>query len=343
MTASSPEPGYLALFASGELRRRAERLTARLAACDLCPRLCGVDRRRQVGACGVGAAARLAVAIVHRGEEPPISGTRGAGALFVGGCNLRCSYCQNAQISQDPHHALAPAVSAAELAEAMLRLQAAGAHNIDWVSPTHVLPQLVAALELAAARGLRLPLVYNTNGYERVETLRELAGIVDLYLPDFKYWSARAGEKASGVPDYPARAAAAIAEMARQVGPLQCGSDGVARKGLIVRHLVLPGGVSGTPHVLRFVAEALPPGVAVSLMAQYEPLHRAADWPVLSRRLSTAEYERALAALDACGLDTGWVQDLAASPEHYRPDFRLDRPFHDPTVPPRVDRFAPPG
>jgi putative pyruvate formate lyase activating enzyme len=324
-----PRPRYLELLASGELDERVRALRALLGPCRVCPRACGVDRLADDagGRCGSGRRARLASACAHRGEEPVISGTRGAGTLFFAGCNLRCVYCQNHEISQPGRLPTWPLVEPAELADAMLRLQAEGVHNIELVSPSHVVPQAIAALALAAARGLVLPLVYNSNGFEGAEALRLLDGVVDVYLPDLKYGDDALAARYSGVTGYLAHALPALREMKRQVGDLAPGEDGVARRGLLVRHLVLPSDLAATRTVLRLIAAELGPGTHVSVMAQYYPTHRAPRVPLLSRPLRPREYERVLEWLEAAGLEHGYAQELEAE-SCYRPDFGRDgHPF----------------
>jgi putative pyruvate formate lyase activating enzyme len=317
-----PRPRYLALAATGALDERVRALRELLRPCRVCPRACGGDRLADdaSGRCGTGRQARLASACAHRGEEPVISGTRGAGTLFFAGCNLRCLFCQNHEISQPGRAPRWPLVDAAALADAMLALQAAGVHNIELVSPSHVVPQAVEALALAAARGLALPLVYNSNGYEGAAALRLLDGVVDLYLPDLKYGDDTLAARYSGVTGYLEHALPALREMKRQVGDLVEDEDGVARRGLLVRHLVLPSDLAATRTTLRLIASELGRGTHVSLMAQYYPTHRAPRVPLLSRALRPREYERVLEWLDEAGLEHGYVQELEAE-SSYRPDF----------------------
>jgi putative pyruvate formate lyase activating enzyme len=322
---SAHRPGYLALHDSGELAQRAARMRELLDPCTLCPRRCGVHRLAgEVGICGAGAQAAVAQACHHRGEEPSISGSRGSGTIFFAGCNLHCVYCQNHQISLciDP----STAQGARSLADTMLSLQDRGVHNINLVTPSHVVPQILAALDLAAGRGLHLPLVYNTAAYERLAVIRELRGVVDVYLPDLKYGDDRPAVRLSmplALPlatDYVAYSQRAVREMARQVGRLRVDDEGVAWRGLIVRHLVLPDDLAATGSVLRFIAEELGPDTAISLMAQYRPPPELALPPSLARPLRPAEYERATALLEELGLQEGWVQALVAT-ETYVPDF----------------------
>ncbi len=319
-------PGAAALPAE-ELATRVRDLHARLAACDLCPHRCGCDRLAgAVGCCRTGALAHIATVCDHHGEEPVLSGTRGSGTVFAAGCNLRCVFCQNHQISQADLAAF-PAYTTEALADAFMQLARRGCHNLNWVSPTHVAPQLVAALALAIARGMRLPVVYNTNGYDSLPLLRLLDGIVDIYLPDLKYADGEVAGTLSGAADYPGAALAAIGEMYRQVGELQLDDDGMARRGVIVRHLVLPRNLSGTRVVLRRLAREVSPTITVSLMAQYYPTHHAAAIPALTRTITVDEYEDALDAFAEAELENGWTQEPCEAAAHYRPDFDETHPF----------------
>lgn len=303
------QPGYIALHRAGELHARVQAAMQRLAACNLCPRACGVNRLQgETGFCRAGLLARVASANVHPWEEPPISGTRGSGTVFLSHCTARCLFCQNYPISQQ---GVGREMTAEQLADAMLRLQKQGCHNINFVTPTHYVPQLLAAVEIAAERGLRIPLLYNTSGYDSVETLRLLEGVIDIYLPDSKYADDEVARQLSGYQDYVQHNRAALLEMRRQVGAeLVLDDKGLARRGMIVRHLVLPHGLSQTLQVLRWIAEHLSPQIHISLMAQYFPAHRAVGHPTLGRRLLAEEYEAALAALDYAGLENGWQQEL---------------------------------
>ena len=335
MAETATAPGYLALLESGELERRVERLYALLTSCTVCPRDCGNDRLAGVlASCASGADPVVSSYTPHFGEEPCLSGTGGAGNVFFGNCNLRCVYCQNWQISQDWKTQRMNEVSVERLAEMLLELQERGCHNIGFVSPTHYAPQMAKAVLLAARRGLELPIVYNTNAYDSVEVLRLLEGIVDVYLPDLKYAEDDAGSQFSKVPEYSRRSREAIAEMYRQKGSrLVFGDDGLLKSGLLVRLLVLPNGVAGVEDSLAWIAEALSPRVAVSLMAQYYPIHRAAQnekYAALSRSITPEEWEQALAALEANGIENGYQQELETANRYYRPDFRdREKPFRD--------------
>ncbi len=319
------EPGYIALYRSGELERRAEALAARLASCDICPRGCGVNRLRgERGFCHSAYLPIVSAVCAHHGEEPVISGSRGSGAIFFGNCNMRCVYCQNYQISQDWKKQQSKEVDFYSLAESMLHLQdELGCHNINLVSPSHFIPQLVRVVFEAVPMGLRLPLVYNTNGYDSVASLRELEGIVSVYLPDLRYASDTWADKLSQAPGYVAQARRAIEEMYRQVGELVVDESGLARRGLIVRHLVLPGGVAGSRDSLTWLAHEISPTVAVSVMSQYSPAYRARRIPLLSRAITASEYEAVLELLDELGLENGWVQEMDAS-GCYLPDFTYE-------------------
>ncbi len=300
-------PGYLALHRSGELARRIEEARARLAACALCPHRCGANRLAgERGVCRMGAQAKVSSWNLHPWEEPPVSGTRGSGTIFFSGCTGRCRFCQNYPISQLGH---GQEVGVERLAGMMIELQRKGAHNVNFVTPTHFMPQILAALPPALEGGFRLPLVYNTSGYERVEVLRLLDGVVDVWLPDSKYADDAVARRLSGFRDYVENNRAALREIHRQVGDeLLLDEKGLAARGLIVRHMVLPEGLAGTAEVLRWIAAELSPRVHVSLMDQYFPAHRAVGDPVLGRKITEGEYLAALDAFDAAGLERGWRQ-----------------------------------
>ena len=329
------DPGFVALLESGELENRVERLYELLAACTVCPRDCGNDRLANVlASCASGLDPVVSSYTAHFGEEPALSGTRGAGNVFFGNCNLRCVYCQNWQISQDWKGQRQNEVPVERLAEMLLELQGRGCHNIGFVSPTHYAPQMAKAVLLAARAGLRLPIVYNTNAYDSVEVLKLLDGIVDVYLPDFKYADSAAGSLYSKVPDYAERSREALVEMYRQKGSaLVFGEDGLLKSGLLVRMLVLPNGAAGVGESLAWIAETLSPRVAISLMAQYYPIHRAASnerYSALSRGITAGEWEEGLAALEANGFENGFQQELETANRYYRPDFTdRETPFKD--------------
>lgn len=298
---SGREPVYLALHRTGELRRRAEQALSRLRSCELCPRRCGVNRLEgEEGQCATGRFAQISSVGAHFGEEQPLVGTRGSGTIFFSGCNLRCVFCQNAEISQLGEGRECQPFA---LAEAMLSVQEQGCHNVNLVTPTHVTAQILEALALAAGEGLRLPLVYNCGGYESASTLALLDGVVDIYMPDLKYGDDRAGERWSGVPDYWQVARVALREMHRQVGTLALDEHGVAQRGVLVRHLVLPSDQAGTAQVVQFLAAELSPHTYLNLMDQYRPCHLVHGDPLLGRRITPAEYQRAVALARAAGLD----------------------------------------
>ena len=314
------EPGYVALYRSGDLERRASRLEARLASCDICPRECHCNRiRGERGFCNSGHLPVVSSFCAHYGEEPVISGKQGSGTIFFGNCNLRCVYCQNYQISQQ--HQRCYEIEIQALAGNMLYLQdEIGCHNINLVSPTHFVPQIVRALVEAVPMGLHLPLVYNTNSYESVATLEELDGVVNIYLPDLKYASDAFARRYSDAPHYVSISRRAIREMYRQVGELVVDRSGVAKRGLIVRHLILPGGLAGSRDSLDWLAKELSRKVCVSAMSQYHPVYRALQYPELSRKISVAEYWEVLDTMAELSLGKGWMQDMD-SPDDYLPDF----------------------
>ncbi len=323
------EPGYVGLYLSGELERRAQALEARLASCDICPRECRVNRlQNELGYCHSGRLPIVSAVCAHHGEEPAISGTRGSGTVFFGNCNMRCVYCQNYQISQDWRQQKSKEMDCRALAERMLYLQdELGCHNINFVSPSHFVPQVLRAVVEAVPRGLRVPLVYNSSGYDSVASLRELDGVISIYLPDLRYASDKWARKFSASRDYVARARQAIAEMYRQVGDLMVDESGVAQRGLIVRHLILPNDLAGSEESLAWLVRDLSPTVTVSIMSQYMPMHRAPRVPLLARKITVEEHERVLRLLDDLGIEDGWVQEIGSA-EEYLPDFeREGHPF----------------
>jgi len=297
-----------------------------LKRCECCPRRCGVDRLSgQTGFCKVGGDILLSHAGLHHGEEPPISGTRGSGTLFFAGCNLRCAFCQNWQISQEFDVAKTQALSVAELVDEMLRLQSEGAHNINFVSPSHMIFQMADAIQVARAKGLTVPVVYNSNGYDSVEALRQIRGLVDIYLPDIKYMDNRLGQKFSAADNYVDVIPGVLREMLDQVGLLELDDDGVAVRGLLVRHLVLPGQLENSKACLKFLAD-LSPEITVSIMSQYSPQYKACGIPELNRPLSVQEYDEITDYALELGLENAFIQTLE-SQEAYLPDFNLEVPF----------------
>jgi putative pyruvate formate lyase activating enzyme len=282
------------------LRRQAKALFALASPCRLCPNECGVDRLSgETGRCGIGFGPRIYSSGPHFGEEPALVGTRGSGTVFFSGCNLACVFCQNWEISQEREgHDL----SLADLAKVFLDLQAQGCHNLNLVTPTHQAHAIVAVLAVALEAGFHLPIVWNCGGYESVQALRLLDGIVDIYMPDLKYGDNAVGQQLSGVPDYSAVATAAVREMHRQVGDLALDEHGIATRGLLVRHLVLPNSLADTETVARFLAEEVSKDTYTNVMAQYRPMHRAASFPEIARPVTDAEYDQAGAQAALAGL-----------------------------------------
>ena len=329
------KPSYLSLYESSELEKRVQALENLLLSCTVCPHDCGNNRmENELARCYSGRLPIVSSHTQHFGEEPCLVGTRGAGLIFFGNCNLRCVYCQNYQISQAHHEQIRNEVTHERLAEMMLELQTRGCHNINFVSPTHFVPQMARSILLAAGEGLRLPIVYNTNAYDSVETLRLLDGIVDVYLPDLKYAENEAGYEYSKVRNYTDHARRAIKEMYRQMGDsLVFGSDGLLKRGLVIRLLVLPNGLAGVRESLEWIRDSLSPRVAVSMMAQYYATNRAATdtrYTLLSRRITESEWLRALSMLDELGMEEGWMQEYDGASHYYRPDFTdRETPFKD--------------
>lgn len=285
-------PAYLKAKESGLLDRRAEEARALLEGCAVCPRKCGVNRLAgETGVCKTGENAEVSSYSPHFGEEAPLVGKNGSGTIFFTHCNLMCNFCQNFDIS---HLGDGAEATPGRLAAVMLALQEQGCHNINFVTPTHVTPQILAALSIAVENGLDVPLVYNCGGYERVETLRLLDGIVDIYMPDFKFQDKEPAEQTCCAPDYPETARAALLEMHRQVGDLTIDKRGIAVRGLLVRHLVMPGGMAGTREAMRFIAQRISKNTYVNVMPQYRPCGRAAETPGLNRMITAGEFETAL-------------------------------------------------
>lgn len=309
-------PIYLSL-SEEEWEARLQRSRELASPCVLCGRRCGAQRfassentkaakRPTIGVCRTRDRAVVASVGPHFGEEPPLVGQRGSGTIFFAGCNLKCIYCQNYDLA---HHFRGEEVGDEELGRMMLRVQEWGCHNVNLVSPTHVVPNIIAAVRLAARQGLRVPLVYNTGGYDSLETIRLLEGIVDIYMPDMKYGDPEPARDFSDAADYPEINFAAVKEMHRQVGDLVVGENGVAVRGLLVRHLVLPGGVAGTKKVMEFLAHHVSRDTYVNIMAQYRPCYKAVGHSLLGRRITNAEYRQALQIAADAGLtriqDTG--------------------------------------
>jgi len=297
-----------------------------LTRCECCPRKCRVNRLEgKTGFCGIPSDVQIAHAGLHFGEEPPISGTRGSGTIFFTGCNLCCVFCQNYQISQEFRQRRTRTLTPDDLASEMLRLQREGAHNINLVSPSHVIFQAAEAIRAAKGKGLGVPVVYNSNGYDSVDALRQIRGLVDIYLPDIKYLDNELGRRFSAVNDYVDIIPGVLREMLDQVGHLEMDDAGIAVRGLLVRHLVLPNHLGNSRSCLRFLAD-LSPDVFVSIMAQYSPQHKARDYPDINRTLTADEYDEITDYALDLGLENAFVQELA-SQDHYLPSFDRESPF----------------
>ncbi|MBE0447216.1 MAG: radical SAM protein [Actinobacteria bacterium] len=291
---------YVDLYEKGLLKEKAQEALQHLEACDLCPRQCRVDRTTvNEGICRTGREAKITSYGPHFGEERPLVGRKGSGTIFFTSCNMRCIFCQNYEISQlrEGYH-----ISADKLADIMLSLQSSGCHNINFVSPSHFVAQIMEALVIATGRGLSVPLVYNTGGYDSIDALNLLDGIVDIYMPDIKYMDASVGKRLSGVKNYPQVVKDAIREMHRQVGDLVVDERGVAVRGLLVRHLVLPEQLAGTEEAMRFLADEISKNTYINIMDQYYPCYKALDSPPLNRRVNRAEFEAAVGAAKEAGL-----------------------------------------
>jgi putative pyruvate formate lyase activating enzyme len=288
------EPAYIRLHCCGELSLRVERALELLQGCRVCPRHCRVNRLdNKFAVCRTGRYATVSSYSPHHGEEGCLRGWRGSGTIFFSGCNLRCVYCQNFDISWRVKGSPTPS---RELAAMMLELQGCGCHNINLVTPEHVVPQILEALPFAIEAGLRLPIVYNTSGYDSMESLELLDGVVDIYMPDFKYWDSQMARKYSRAPDYPLVARRVLKEMHRQVGDLIIDENGLAKHGLLIRHLVMPGDMAGTGEVMRWIAQELSPATYVNLMPQYYPAGKvtSSEFPEINRRVTAVEYEQAI-------------------------------------------------
>ncbi|MFP4460177.1 MAG: radical SAM protein [Candidatus Zixiibacteriota bacterium] len=278
--------------------------------CRICPRECGVNRFEQKGTCGMGVDIYVSSVNLHFGEEPPISGSGGSGTVFLSGCNMNCIFCQNYPISQMGHGAK---FSVEKLAKGMVNLQKRGAHNINFVTPSHYVVQVRRVIITAREMGLEIPIVYNTSGYDSIEALRFLEGYIDIYMPDIRYALGELSKKYSGVDDYPEINRLAIEEMHRQVGDLEIGDDGIAKKGLIVRHLLLPENISATDKAMKFLTEEISMETYVSFMSQYFPAHKTAgiernNYKPMHRRINAEEYYQMLKYLEDSGIQNGWIQ-----------------------------------
>lgn len=297
-------PSYLELYRTGELELRMEALNSLLSPCRLCPRDCLARRvEGDVGVCRASNDLKVASAFPHFAEEPPLVGRQGSGAIFLSHCNLRCVFCQNFEIS---HEGEGEEVSPDAFARLMIQLQRKGCHNINLVTPTHYAAQIVSALPIAIAAGLEIPIVWNCGGYESEEVIRLLDGIVDIYMPDVKYSEDPCSKEYSRAPHYFDYAKAALKEMHRQVGDLRMNASGIAERGLLIRHLVMPGGVAGTERVMRFIAQELSKDSYVNIMDQYHPCYEAWRYPEINRRITGAEYVEAVAIALSCGLHRGF-------------------------------------
>jgi putative pyruvate formate lyase activating enzyme len=316
---------YRMLFKSGELANRVKHAQQILAQCTLCPRQCKVNRLKgELGFCKGGRDLAVASSGPHYGEEPPISGSNGSGAIFFTGCNIQCLFCQNYQISQQyAGHQIA----IQELSSTMISLQKQGCNNINLVSPTHFVPQILEALLGAAAKGLTIPLVYNTNGYDSLATLQLLDGIIDIYLPDIKYSNDQYAYEYSSAKDYVAYNRIALKEMHRQVGILQTNHEGIAEHGLLIRHLVLPANGADSLASLDFIRQEVSKDTYMSLMAQYHPRYKATTHSILNRQITETEYQTVTDYAESLGLDNCYIQELQSSND-FLPDFNKDKPFN---------------
>jgi len=323
-------PPYLDLYQSGELHRRAEQLEAMLASCNICPLDCKVNRLEdEIARCYSGRMAIVSSYCAHFGEEPALADTNGVGNIFLGNCNLKYVYCQNYEISQRWKEERKNEVTNERLAEMMIELQdEKKCHSIGFVSPTHFAPQMVRAIEIACDMGFHIPIIYNTNAYDSARVLKLLDGIIDIYLPDIKYSDEQAGYDYSGVKDYVKHSRTALTEMFRQMGSeLVYGDDGLVKRGLIIRHLVLPNDMAGSEETLKAIS-ALSPKLTLSVMSQYYPTNRVSDENaekserilLINRRIREREYEKVLDMLDEFGFENGWAQEFE-SQDYYRPDF----------------------
>jgi len=300
-------PIYLESYQKGKLGKIIEKTFKLLESCCICPRSCKVNRlKNDRGFCKTGLRPRVCSFMPHHGEEPPISGSQGSGTIFFSHCNMACIYCQNYEFSQLGE---GREVGFEELAEFMLQLQNMDCHNINLVTPTHIMPQILKALSIAIPKGLKLPIVYNTGGYELPEMIKILDGIVDIYLPDMRYADNNMAIKYSAAPDYPKYNQETLREMHRQVGIAKMNNEGIIKRGVIIRHLVLPNNISGTDKLMEFIARELSKDTYISLMSQYFPCYRATQFKEISRRISYQEYQDAKMSMQRYGLSNGWSQE----------------------------------
>lgn len=318
-------PSYIKLLHSGELYKRAEKAYENLSSCTSCPRDCDVDRiNGEYGICTSGHLPIVSSYTPHFGEEPVLSGTKGAGNIFFGNCNLKCIYCQNFEISQNSKLEKYHEVTHDRLAEIMIELQNKECHNIGLVSPTHFSATILKSIYIAAEKGLKLPIIYNTNGYDSVEMLKLYEGVIDIYLPDFKYGNSEYAKTYSLVDNYFEKTKEAIKEMFRQVGDELIYDGDVVVRGMIIRHLILPNDLSDTEKIFKFIAEELSPKIHISLMSQYYPTNKAYKDILIDRALRDSEYDKALLLLDRYGLHNGWIQEMEST-HTYLPNFNEDR------------------
>lgn len=319
-------PSYLESYHNSRLSKISEKAFRMLESCCICPRRCKVNRLKgELGFCKTGLRPGVCSFLPHHGEEPPVSGAHGSGTIFFSYCNMACIYCQNYEFSQLGQ---GRAVDFEELAQIMLELQGLGCHNLNLVTPTHVMPQILKSLGIAISKGLNLPLVYNTGGYELPWIIKLLDGIVDIYLPDMRYGDSDAAAKYSSAPDYPKYNQAAVKEMQRQVGIADIDNEGIIKRGLIIRHLVLPNNISGTEKIMRFIREEVSEDSYISLMSQYLPYYQASQFKGISRRIREEEYRDAKEIMHSFGLYNGWVQESYGSERfagvHIKPSLKKD-------------------
>ncbi len=325
------EPSYIKLLQNSELKIRADKAYDNLSSCTSCPRDCKVNRiESELGICSSGHLPIVSSYTPHFGEEPVLSGTNGAGNIFFGNCNLKCIYCQNFEISQNPKIERQKEVTHNRLAEIMIELQNKSCHNIGLVSPTHFSATILKSIYLAAQKGLNIPIIYNTNGYDSVEMLKLYDGVIDIYLPDLKYGNNEYAKKYSLVDNYFEKTKEALKEMFSQVGDELVYNGNVVVRGLIIRHLILPNDLSETEKVFKFVAEELSPKIHISLMSQYYPTNKANKDILIDRAIRNSEYEKAIQLLEKYGLHNGWVQEMESA-NNYKPHFNEDRlnPFNN--------------
>ncbi|MEW6195267.1 MAG: radical SAM protein [Bacteroidota bacterium] len=324
-------PSYIKLLQNGELFNRSERALRKLKSCNCCPHDCKVDRtKNEYGKCASGSLPIVSSYTAHFGEEPVLSGTHGAGNIFFGNCNLKCIFCQNYEISQNWKEEHKHEVSHERLADIMIELQNRNCHNIGLVSPTHFSAMILKAIYLAAKKGLNLPIIYNTNGYDSIEMLKMYDDVIDIYLPDFKYGDDDYAKKYSNAECYFEHTKKAIREMFRQVGDQLIYDGDVIIRGLIIRHLILPNGLADTEKIFKFIAEELSTEVHISLMSQYYPTNKAYKEILLNRKLRESEYQRAVELMHKYNLENGWIQEIESN-DYYRPDFINNRtnPFNN--------------